>query len=230
MTDDPSVVPAIVDVTATERVADTPFTAHVADRELVYRGRVMDVIADAVVLGDGESAPVRREYLDHPGAVAVIVLDDSDRILLQRQYRHPARQLMWEPPAGLLDSLDEDALAAAQRELAEEADLRAADWQVLVDVSATPGCSNETIRVFLARDLTEIPVDERFDREDEEASLIRAWLSIDDAVSAVLAGEITNPSAVAGILALNAHHHRPGTRLRPADAPWPQRRTGYAVS
>ena len=183
---------------------------------------IWDVVAEQVDLGDG--GRVRREFVDHPGAVAVIALDADDRLLLQRQYRHPVGRELWEPPAGLLDVDHEPAQAAAARELAEEADLVADRWDVLVDYFTSPGGSNEAIRMFLARDLREVPVEDRFAREAEELEMEPRWVSIDGAVAAVLAGQVHNPSAVVGILAVQAARAADWSTLRPVDAPWPERR------
>ncbi|MCL2465386.1 MAG: NUDIX hydrolase [Micrococcales bacterium] len=171
----------------------------VAAHEAVWHGRVFDVVADRVDLGGPE--PVRREYTVHPGAVAVIALDGADRVLLLQQYRHPVRHALWEPPAGLLDVPGEPEVAAGRRELAEEADLIAGRWWHLVTFFTSPGASDERITVFLARDLTPVPDDARYVRRDEEAGMIPVWVSLDDAVAAVLAGELHSPTAVVGVLA-----------------------------
>src|SRR5206468_11802323 len=83
--------------------------------------------------------PIVRELIDHPGAVAVLALDDEERVLLIRQYRHPIHARVWEIPAGILDMDGESPLVAAQRELGEEADLAAERWNVLVDFQNSPG-------------------------------------------------------------------------------------------
>ncbi|NYK32443.1 NUDIX domain-containing protein, partial [Salmonella enterica subsp. enterica serovar Typhimurium] len=90
---------------------------------------------------------INRQYMSHPGAVGIIALDDQDRVAVVRQYRHPVRMVLVEPPAGLLDVEGEDFLAAAQRELAEEAMLSADDWRVLVDIVTTPGGCQESLRI-----------------------------------------------------------------------------------
>ncbi|HEV2089192.1 MAG TPA: NUDIX hydrolase, partial [Cryptosporangiaceae bacterium] len=145
------------------------------------------------------------------------------RVLLVRQYRHPVTTDLWELPAGLLDVADEPPLRTAARELAEEADLRAGRWHVLVDLLTTPGCSNEAIRLYLARDLSRVAPDERHVRTQEEADMTTAWFDLDQAVEMALGGEIQNAACVAGVLA--AAHARAGdwSSLRPADAPWPAR-------
>jgi ADP-ribose pyrophosphatase len=199
-------------------VADAPGSAPVVATRVVHHGRIWDVLSEDVDLGGAE--PVVRDYVRHPGAVAVVALDEEERVLLLRQYRHPVRSYLWEPPAGLLDVPGEDLLLAAARELAEEADLRAERWDVLVDYYTSPGGSDEPIRVFLARGLTHVPHHERHDRLDEERDMLAAWLPLHEAVDAVFAGRIHNPSAVVGILAA-AHARAAGwAPLRPLDAPW----------
>ncbi len=180
-------------------LADVPVERPVVHAETVHDGMVWDVVRETVELG--EAGTVRREFVRHPGAVAVIALDDDDRVLLLKQYRHPVRSELWEPPAGLLDVPGEDLRDAAARELAEEADLVAGSWWVLLDYLTSPGGSDEAIRVFLARDLRPVPDEERHVREDEESDMELRWVPLDDAVAAVRAGAIRNPSAVSGVLA-----------------------------
>jgi 8-oxo-dGDP phosphatase len=199
-------------------VADQPAGAPATRSTLLHQGRIWDLVGDDVDLGG--PAPVVREYLRHPGAVAVVALDDDERVLLLRQYRHPVRSLLWEPPAGLLDVPGEDLRVAAARELAEEADLRAERWDVLVDYYTTPGGSDEAIRVFLARGLSDVPEHERHDRVDEERDMVAAWVPLDEAVGAVLGGRVHNPSAVVGILAAAQARAAGWATLRPVAAEW----------
>ncbi|MBD7982718.1 NUDIX domain-containing protein [Oerskovia merdavium] len=205
-------------------LADVPVARDVSEARVLHAGRIFDLRSEQVDLGEG--GVVTREFVDHPGAVAIIALDEDERVLLLHQYRHPVRRELWEPPAGLLDVDGEDAQAAAARELLEEADLRAAQWDVLVDYYTTPGGSNEALRVFLARDFSEVPAAERHAREAEELGMELRWVPLDEAVSAVLAGDLHNPSAVVGILAAAAARATGWSSLRPADSPWPERRGG----
>ena len=188
--------------------------------EVVHRGLVWDVVRDTVDLG--EAGTVRREYVRHPGAVGILALDDAERVLLVRQYRHPVGYDLWELPAGLLDVDGEDPLSAARRELEEEADLRAGRWDTLVDWFNSPGGMDEAIRVFLARDVSHVPVHERFEREHEEAGMQWLWVPLDEAREAVLAGALHNPTAVVGVLAACAARDRGWVTLRSATAPWPE--------
>jgi 8-oxo-dGTP pyrophosphatase MutT (NUDIX family) len=120
----------------------------------------------------------------------------------------------------------EDALVTARRELAEEADLVAEDWHVLVDFFNSPGGSTESFRCYLARGLSTVPEAERHEREDEERDMAVAWVPLDEARDLVLAGRLHNPTAVNGILAACAARDTGWATLRPADAPWPERSPG----
>jgi ADP-ribose pyrophosphatase len=201
-------------------VADSPASYEVrASQTLLRTERVIDVRSDVVVLPDGSTAT--RDVVVHPGAVGIIALDDGDRVLLLQQYRHTVRQLLWEPPAGLLDEPGEDPLAAAQRELFEEAHHRAARWDVLVDAFTSPGMTDESVRIYLARNVRASD-EPRYEAIDEERDMPVRWVPLDEAVGALLAGDLHNPMAVMGLLAA-AHARDAGfTGLRPADAPWPQ--------
>lgn len=194
---------------------DEPVEVELLDRERVFAGRVWDVVRDGFRYHDDR---IVREYVDHTGAVAVLAMDDEERILLIRQYRHPVRRRDWEIPAGLLDEAGESPLASAQRELAEEADLVADDWSVLSDFYTTPGGSNEAIRIYLARGVRAAP--ERFARTEEEADIVTRWVPLEEAVEAVLARRLQNPSLVIGVLAANAARDRGWSTLAPAGAPW----------
>ncbi|GGA54325.1 NTP pyrophosphohydrolase [Pseudoclavibacter endophyticus] len=204
--------------------ADEPADVEIASRETLHDGYVWNVVSERFVLG-GQT--ITREFVDHTGAVAVLALDDDDRALFIRQYRHPVRVRDWELPAGLLDQPGEDALEAAKRELAEEADLVAEQWWVLQDFFTTPGGNNESIRVYLARGVR--PTDEAFARTHEEAEIEPRWVALDDAARAVREGRIHNASTVIAIYAACASRAAGWADLRPADAPWPTRPPGPAA-
>lgn len=184
------------------------------ERSVLHRGRVWDVVRESFRYGSGT---ITREVVDHPGAVAVLALDDDDRMLLIRQYRHPVRQRDWEIPAGLLDMPGEPPLTAAQRELGEEADLAATDWSVLAEFLNSPGGSSETIRVYLARGLSALPA---FERHDEEADIEVAWAPLDQVVESVLARRVQSPSLVVGTLAAVAARSRGWATLGDGAEPW----------
>lgn len=189
----------------------------------LHQGRVLAVRADDVEMPGGRVAV--REVLEHPGAVAIAALDQDGRLMMIHQYRHPVGRRLWELPAGLLDVDGEDALRTAQRELTEEVGLSAADWSVLIDLVPSPGFSDEAVRVFLARDVSEVgrpPLE----ADDEERDLVTRWVSLPVAVRMVLDGKIVNGVSAAAVLAAHVLAGGPG---RPADAPWPDRPTRFAA-
>lgn len=202
-------------------VEDTPASYDVVSTRTAYSsGRVFSVLVDDVRLPSGEV--VTRDLVDHPGAVGVIALNDAGEVLLLRQYRHPVRRLLWEPPAGLLDVDGEAPLLAAQRELYEEAHLVAGRWDVLVDLFTTPGMSDEALRIYLARDVR--PADgDKWVGHGEERDMPAVWLPLDEAVGLVLDGKLHNPVAVSGILATATASREGFTSLRPGDSAWSER-------
>lgn len=198
---------------------------EVVGRTERFTGNVIRVVSDEVTMPDGGTAV--RDYVVHVGAVGAVAVDFSDdpagKVLLVRQYRHPVRRVLWELPAGLLDVAGEPAVETAKRELWEEADLRAARWDVLVDMLTTPGSSDEAIRIFLARDVTGVPHDERHTRLGEEHTMTTEWVPLETAIGWVFAGEIENAACIAGVLATARARDTGFVGLRPADAPWPAR-------
>ena len=159
--------------------------------------------------------------MQNKGAVGVVALDEVERVVLIKQYRHPVSRVLWELPAGLRDVGGEDMVATAARELAEETDLRAGRFDLLIDLYTSPGFSNEMIRLFLARDLTPVREEERFARTDEEADLEIAWFDLDEAVAMVMRGEITNAAAVGGLLSAARARDDGWATLRPPATPEP---------
>jgi 8-oxo-dGDP phosphatase len=185
-----------------------------------FEGRVISLRTDEVRMSDG--TVVTREIVEHPGAVGIVALDDHEQVVLVNQYRHPVRRYLDELPAGLLDVAGEPAVVAAQRELKEETGLAAAEWHVLIDLFTSPGMTNEAIRVFLARGLSDAS-GERFMPEEEEITLTVSRIPLDEAVRRALRGELTNAAAAAGVCAAAAARAAQWRELRPSDAPWPGR-------
>ena len=140
------------------------------------------------------------DAVSHPGAVAVIALNDAGEVLLINQYRHPVREYLWEIPAGLLDVPGEAKLEAAKRELLEETGYIAAEWSDLIEFHTTPGGNNETIAIFLAKGLRHQGHD--FELEGEETDMDLAWVPLEEAVSSVLTSQMRSPSAAVGLMAL----------------------------
>lgn len=185
----------------------------VTGSELLLQSPILAVRRDHVVMPGGEEKT--REVVEHFGAVAIAAVDDSGRVALIHQYRHSVGRRLTELPAGLLDIAGEDPLTGAQRELQEEAGLRADHWDVVADLVTSPGFCDEACRVYLASGLSEI--DRPVAEGDEETDLTMEWVDLAEARALVLAGEISNSIAVAGIFAASEVVHRGGTP-RPADA------------
>ncbi|UWE09135.1 NUDIX domain-containing protein [Actinacidiphila bryophytorum] len=202
-------------------IEDTPEEWRVTATTTPFTGKKTSVRTDEVVMPDGSTAT--RDYQVHPGSVAVLALDDQERVLVLRQYRHPVRHKLWEIPAGLLDIPGENPLHAAQRELYEEAHVKAEDWRVLTDVYTTPGGCDEAVRIFLARGVSEAE-GERYAVSDEEADMEVARVPLAELVRGALAGDLHNNCLVVGALALRAALADGALdTLRPAEAPWPAR-------
>lgn len=197
-------------------LADEPTPETIISSDRVFDGAVWDLRRDTFMYGDSQ---ITREYVDHPGAVAILAMDDAGQVLLIKQYRHPIAARDWELPAGLLDVDGESPLLAAKRELAEEADLEATDWSLLGEFFSSPGGSNETIRIFLARGLSATA--EAFDRFDEEAELEIRWVMLDDIVDAVLARAVTNSILGFAALAASVSRSRGWSTLADPNAAWP---------
>ncbi len=208
-----------------DEVADLAQAWPISNHHELAEGHIFTVVADEVITPDG--GRMTREYIRHPGAVAVIGLASSEtgteRVVLVRQYRHPVGHLLLEPPAGLLDVAGESGLLAAQRELAEEVGLQASDWRVLADVFSSPGMATEAIRIFLARGLSMVDRPDGFVLDGEEVHMETVWAELDDLADAVLGGRVGNPSLCTGVLAAVAARARGYDALRPADAPWSAR-------
>jgi ADP-ribose pyrophosphatase len=202
----------------TDSLLDQPAEVEIVDASIVFTGRVWNIRHETFRY-NGET--LARDFVAHTGAVAVLVLDDDDRLLAIRQYRHPVRLREWEIPAGLLDIDGEDPLDAAKRELAEEVDLEADHWSVLSDYSTSPGGSNEIVRIFLARGLHEIV--EPFERTGEEADMESRWVTLDEAHEAALTHRVTNSIFQIAILTAHASRARGWDTLIPGDSPWPMR-------
>ncbi|MFJ8965387.1 NUDIX domain-containing protein [Lentzea sp. NPDC102401] len=191
--------------------------------EDVHVGKVVALRVDEVEMPGGGTA--KREIVEHMGAVAVVAVDDAGEVVLIHQYRHALGRHLWELPAGLLDHDGEEPVVGARRELAEEVGLDAGRWDTLVDTAASPGFTDEVVRVFLARELSEV---DRDVQGEEEADLEIHRFPIDEAVRMVLSGEIVNSSAVAGLLAAREVLEN-RAEPRPADAPFRDKPTRFAA-
>ena len=192
-----------------------------ASSETLYTGKIFALRSDQVRMPGGTT--VVREVVEHYGAVAIVALNEDNNIAMVYQYRHAFGRRLWELPAGLLDVAGEPPEQTAIRELQEEVGLQAGTWQVLVDLNSAPGFSDESVRVYLATELTEVA---RPEAHHEEADMTMRWLPVAEAVRRVFSGEIVNSIAIAGILA--AHAVTAGVaEPRPVDSPWPDKPTAF---
>lgn len=190
--------------------------------ETVYRGSILALRADQVRMPGGSTAT--REVVEHFGAVAVAAVDESRRVAMVYQYRHPLGRRLWELPAGLLDEPGEDPAIAAALELREETGVVAEHWSVLVDAASSPGFTDEAVRVYLASGLSHV---ERPEAEHEEADLTVHWVELEQATEQVMAGEIVNAVAALGVLAAHAAVVE-RIPTRPVDSPWRDRPSAFA--
>lgn len=175
---------------------DQPFAVNVSSSEVALRGMIWNVQREVFEFAD---QTLTREFVEHPGAVAIVAINDRGQVLLIRQYRHPVGELLWEIPAGLLDVDGESLESAARRELLEETGYLAGELEPLIEFFTTPGGSTEKISIFLARDL--VLSKERPVLEGEEVDMLVEWVALEEALTAVLSSEIKSPSAAVGIMA-----------------------------
>ena len=214
-------------VLTADEIADEAVDWPIVEHASLGRGVIQEFVRDLVRTPSGEV--MTRDYLAHTGAVGVIALDEDERVLVVRQYRHPVGFRLLEPPAGLLDLDGEHWVEAAQRELAEEAGVAASDWRVLVDYMTSPGCLQETLRVYLARGLTPCERPEGFVADGEEAHMDVVLVPLDALVDAIYAGLVQNPTMVVGALSAYAALRTGRVEgLRRPDAPWPARDAKHA--
>jgi len=195
---------------------DVPEQMTVLSRATLLDGALISVREDKVRFPNDQVA--ERKVVTHPGAVAILALDEDDRVLMIRQYRHPVGLLLWEIPAGLRDVAGEPLTVTAERELLEEAGYAAREWHTLIDYFSSPGYSTERLRIYLARGLAPAS-DPGFVREHEEAFLEVAWLPLEEAVGLALAGKLHNGVTIAAVLAGYAARSGGFAALRSADAP-----------
>ena len=182
--------------------------------EPVYEGRVISLRRDTVAMpGGGESV---REVVHHGGAVGIVALDDEDRVVMLRQYRHPIGEHLWEVPAGLLDVDGEAPVDAARRELAEEVQLAAQRWSLLTTHHPSPGFCDEKVVLYLAEGLSAVDRPEGFVVEHEELDMTVERVPLAQAVQWVFDGTIRNSLAAIGVLAA-AQVRATAPRLRPLD-------------
>lgn len=172
-------------------------TYPVIDTVEKFAGHICSVRVDTVIMPGGTKEP--REVVTTKDAVAIVAIDNSFRIALIKQYRHPLGTHILELPAGKLDVEGESTMAAAERELAEEIGFKAAMWQELVTIAVSPGFTTEKVHVYLAQGITETTRPDMGDNEESE--IVLEWYDLDTAMKMVSEGEIISAHTVAGIMA-----------------------------
>jgi 8-oxo-dGTP pyrophosphatase MutT (NUDIX family) len=163
----------------------------VAKEQVAFQGQIVKVTLNTVELPNGKRAQI--EIVHHPGGAAAVAIDTEQRVCLIRQYRPVFREWIWELPAGKLDP-GEGPLATAQRELAEEAGVKAVRWTALGSILSSPGVFGETVYLYLAQDLTPVP------SQTEEHELIEVhWVPLAEAVARASDGDINDGKTLAGL-------------------------------
>jgi 8-oxo-dGDP phosphatase len=163
--------------------------------ELIHQGSVITFLRGEFEGPDGQR--FHRDIIRHPGAVAVVAVDDG-HLFLVRQYRACLNALLWEIPAGRRDVSGEPPEITAVRELEEEIGRRPGSVELLINVHHSPGFCDELGHIFLATDLTEVPVRRH---GPEEQQMVVARVAGPEAVDMALDGRITDAKSIAGILA-----------------------------
>jgi 8-oxo-dGTP pyrophosphatase MutT (NUDIX family) len=157
-----------------------------------YRGRVISVTVDDVILPNGRQAAL--EVVHHPGGAAIVAINDLQQVCLLRQYRYVAGGWIWELPAGKLEPA-EPPETTARRELVEEAGVVATDWEELGTMLSSPGVFTEVLHLFLAQGLSAA----RAQLEDNEVLEVH-WVSFRHACDMALSGELRDAKSIAGVL------------------------------
>jgi 8-oxo-dGTP pyrophosphatase MutT (NUDIX family) len=192
-----------------------PHEYSVVASEEIYQGRIITLRKDVVAMPGGGTSV--REVVHHPGAVGIVAIDDQDRVVMLRQYRHPVGEHLWELPAGLRDVDGEPPVETARRELAEEVQLAAERWSLLTTQYPTPGFCDELVLLYLAEGLSEAALPDGFTAEHEELDMTVERVPLAEAVQWVFDGTVRNSLAVIGLLAA-AQLRASSPRLRPLDA------------
>lgn len=160
-------------------------------RTTVHQGKVFSLIREAVILENGVTTDV--EFIEHPGATAIIPFLSATRVILLNQYRHALRRYIWEIPAGTLDP-QESAISCAKRELIEETGYSADEWRMIGEITPVPGYSDERIHIFIASGLQ--PAEQNLDQDE----LINVHaLDLDKTMAMITRGEIQDGKSISGL-------------------------------
>ena len=182
---------------------DDPLAERTIASDVVHQGHYLQFRVDTIERGDGSTA--RRDIVGHPGAIAVLALDDDRRVLLVRQWRTAAGEALLEIPAGTLDVHDgvtEDPFVAARRELEEETGHRARTWRKLASFWTAPGFATELMHLYLATGIAGASADDRL-APDEDERLELVAVPLDEAIGLALDGSIRDAKSILGLLWLD---------------------------
>lgn len=189
-------------------LADRAASWPVVRSQEVYRDEwVVAVRKDVITRPEHPEQEFARITVEHPGAVIVLAVDDDERVLCLRQYRHASGHVFVELPAGLRDADDEPPVETAKRELREEAEMSATSWRRLLSTYPSAGLTDEVHEIFLARDLTPVSRGD-FEMKHEEAEIEVFWTPVDDLIEAVLTGRVRQGPLAQAVLAYDAHRRR----------------------
>ena len=165
--------------------------AIINSQATLHKGRVFNLVSENYTLENGVTSDM--DFIQHPGAAAMVPMINHQEVILIKQYRHAIREFIWEIPAGTLD-FDESPLSCAKRELIEEIGYSATDWHQLATITPLPGCSDERIHIFLATNLQ--PAAQHLD-DDEMIKVHKMNLS--ESLQMVLTGEISDSKTISGL-------------------------------
>ena len=170
-------------------------SAEILKSEYLYHGKILNVRLDQVRLTDDRKPRVvAREIVEHHGAVAIVALDDQERVLLVRQFRSAIQREILEIPAGTLE-IGEDPAKCAVRELKEETGYAAANWEEIGRLYPSPGYATEQMWLYLARNLTASTAA----LEDDESLQVEI-VPFGQAIDLIERGEIVDAKTIATLL------------------------------
>src|SRR5688572_26866040 len=192
---------------AAEPLADRPMSWPVVSSSDLHRDDWVVALREDVITRPGHPEEFSRISLEHPGAVIVLAVDEQERVMCLRQYRHTSGYAFVELPAGLRDAGDEPPVETAKRELREEVELEASDWRQLLSTFSSAGITDEVHEIFLARGLTHAPRGD-FAMEHEEAEMERFWVPMADLLEAVLEGRVRQGPLAQAVLAYDVLKRR----------------------
>ncbi len=170
--------------------------AIINSQSALHKGRVFSLVSENYTLKNGVTSDM--DFIQHPGAAAMVPMINDEEVVLIKQYRHAIREFIWEIPAGTLDP-DESPLTCARRELIEEIGYSATDWHPLGIITPLPSCSDERIHIFLASGLR---VANQNLNADEMLNVHQVKLA--EALLMIINGEICDGKTISGLfLAFN---------------------------